>query len=98
MNSILFAKRARGKRLGSYEMLKVEIISTITNTETIAVGDAIRDIARLRKLYGVGRWRKMKGIALARLPDGTTCNAEVHWYEAHGIGRKEIKAKRLLDE
>ena len=79
-------------------MLKVEIIGKITNAETIAVGNSIRDLERLRKSYGMGRWRKMKGIALVRLPDGTVCNAEVHWYEAHGIGRKEAKAKHLLDE
>jgi hypothetical protein len=77
---------------------QVEIIGKITNAEAIAVGSSIRDLARLRKLYGTGRWRKMKGIALVRLPDGAVCNAEVHWYEAHGIGKKEAKVKRLLDE
>jgi hypothetical protein len=79
-------------------MLKVETIGKLTDIETIAAGNSIRDLARLRKSYGIGRWRKMKGIALVRLPDGAVCNAEVHWYEAHGLGRKEIKAKRLLDE
>lgn len=79
-------------------MLKVEIIGRITNAEIIAVGSSIRDLERLCKSYGIGRWRKMKGIALVRLPDGAVRNAEVHWYEAHGIGRKEAKAKRLLDE
>jgi hypothetical protein len=78
--------------------MQTEIIGEIANVETIAVGSSIRDIARLRKLYGAGRWRKRKGITLVRLPDDTVCNAEVHWYEAHGIGRKEIKVKRLLDE
>jgi len=51
----------------------------------------------LRRSYGPGRWRKLKGVASVRLPDGVVCRAEVHWYEAHGIGRKEIKIKRLLD-
>lgn len=78
--------------------MKIEIVGAVIPTETIATGNAIRDIARLRKLYGVGRWRKMKGTALVRLPDGTVYNAEVHWYEAHGIGKKEIKVKRILDK
>jgi hypothetical protein len=74
----------------------IEIIGHIAGSEAIAVGGKIREIERLRKVYGRGRWRKMKGIALVRLPDGTTSPAEVHWYESHGIGRKEIKIKRLL--
>jgi hypothetical protein len=75
-----------------------EIISAITDVETIAVGGSIRGLARLRRTYGPGRWRKLKGIAMVRLPDGLVCKAEVHWYEAHGIGKREIKVKRLLDE
>jgi len=75
-----------------------EIIGEITNIEAIAVGSSIREIARLRKVYGGGRWRKLKGRAMVRLPDGTICEAEVHWYEAHGIGKKEIKIKRILWE
>jgi hypothetical protein len=78
--------------------MDVEIISEITDVETIAVGSSIRDIARLRKLYGEGRWRKLKGLAWVRLPDGIVCEAEVHWYEAHGIGKREIKVKRILGE
>ena len=78
--------------------MDLEIVSEITDVETIAVGNSIRDIARLRKLYGEGRWRKLKGVAVVRLPDGTICQAEVHWYEAHGIGKREIKVKHLLDE
>jgi hypothetical protein len=50
----------------------------------------------LRKTYGSGRWRKLKGIATISLNDGTICEAELHWYEAHGIGKKEIKIKRFL--
>ena len=66
--------------------------------QPIAVGRAIRGVARLRKRYGSGRWRKLKGIARVRLLDGTIRTAEVHWYEAHGIGRKELKIKfPLLD-
>jgi len=78
--------------------MSFEIIGRITEVEAIAVGAAIREVERLRKAYGAGRWRKLKGIATVRLADETVCSAEVHWYEAHGIGRKEFKIKRLLDE
>jgi hypothetical protein len=74
----------------------LEVIGDIADEETIAVGGKIREIERVRKIYGRGRWRKMKGVAIVRLPDGTTSPAEVHWYESHGIGRKEFKIKRLL--
>jgi len=74
-----------------------EIISEITDIDTIAAGNRIRDIARLRRRYGRGRWRKMKGTALVRLANGRIRLAELHWYEAHGIGRKELKRKRYLD-
>ena len=74
-----------------------EIISEIENIETIAIGGKIRDIMRIRKQYGLGRWRKMKGVANVRLQSGSIRNAELHWYEAHGIGRRKMKIKRLLD-
>ena len=73
-----------------------EILGEITQVETIAVGSRIRDLPRLRRLYGRGRWRKLKGIALVRLQTGRIRKAELHWYEAHGIGRKEIKRKRYV--
>lgn len=75
-----------------------EIIGEITSIETIAVGSAIRDIARLRKRYGAGRWRKFKGITTVRLSNGKIRQAEIHWYEAHGIGKKRFKIKRFLEE
>jgi len=75
-----------------------ELISPISYIETIAVGNAIREIARLRKAYGTGRWRKLKGAATVRFVDGSIAIAQVHWYEAHGIGRKEVKIKRLLEQ
>ena len=75
-----------------------EIIGTIENIETIAVGGRIREIMRLRRRYGSGRWRKLKGIARVRLTNGNVRTAEIHWYEAHGIGRKKMKIKRFLDE
>lgn len=79
-------------------LLDFEVVSPIQNVETVAVGVAIRENARLRKVYGRGRWRKLKGTATIRFSDGTVTLAEVHWYEAHGIGRKEIKIKRLLEQ
>lgn len=73
-----------------------DIVSAITAIETIAVGTGIRNIDRLVKLHGKARWRKMKGFALVRLRDGRIRLAELHWYEAHGIGRVELKRKRYL--
>lgn len=70
-----------------------EIVGDINEIETIAVGTGVRNRARLRKQYGKGRWRKLKGVAKVRLPDGTICLAEIHWYEAHGIGKREFKLK-----
>jgi hypothetical protein len=70
-----------------------EIISDITNIEIIAIGTGIRNRERLQKQYGKGKWRKLKGIAQVRLPNGMIRLAEVHWYEAHGIGKKEFKLK-----
>jgi len=77
--------------------MNFEIIGEIREIETIAVGGRIRGIMRLRKQYGSARWRKPKGLASVRLQSGNIRKAELHWYEAHGIGRKKIKIKRLLD-
>ncbi|MCW5883114.1 MAG: hypothetical protein KIS91_19425 [Anaerolineae bacterium] len=75
-----------------------EIQSEITAIEVIAVGRGIRELERLQRRYGEGRWRKLKGVATVRLLDGSIHLAEIHWYEAHGIGRKEFKLKLpLLD-
>ena len=78
--------------------MKFELIGKITDVETIAVGNSIRDIARLRRTYGSARWRKLKGRGTVRLADGTVLEAELHWYEAHGIGRRELKVKDLLED
>lgn len=78
-------------------MASFKIISDITDEDVIAVGNSIHDLVRLRKLYGDGRWRKMKGIAFIQLRNGRIRKAEIHWYEAHGIGRKEFKRKGYLD-
>lgn len=75
-----------------------ELVGDVTGVETIATGGGIRDLPRLRRLYGKGRWRKMKGVARIRLKDGRIRLAELHWYEAHGIGKKEFKRKRYLDQ
>ena len=74
-----------------------EIIGEIENIEEIAVGGRIRDIMRIQKQYGPGRWRKLKGFAVVRLQNGNIRKAELHWYEAHGIGKKKLKIKRFLD-
>ena len=74
----------------------VDIIGEIEEIETIAVGGSIQDIMRIRRRYGPGRWRKLKGVANVRLESGRICKAEVHWYEAHGIGRKKMKIKMIL--
>ena len=73
-----------------------EILSDISDIEIIAKGSGVRERKRLRKAYCQGTWRKVKGIASIKLNDGTICQAELHWYEAHGIGKKEFKIKRLL--
>lgn len=77
--------------------MDVEIVGEITIVETIARGQGIRDLKRLRRNYGKGQWRKVKGIARVRLPSGRIRLAELHWYAAHGIGKREIKRKRYLD-
>ena len=74
-----------------------EVVGEITRIETIAAGTSIGELARLQKRYGKGRWRKVKGVALVRTASGRVRRAELHWYEAHGIGRKELKRKRYLD-
>jgi hypothetical protein len=76
--------------------LMFEIVSPLIDVETIATGREIRELARLQKVHGRGRWRKRKGIARIRLNDGSLHTAEVHWYEAHGIGAKEHKIKRII--
>jgi hypothetical protein len=74
-----------------------EILGDVTDIETIAAGKAIRELPRLRRQYGTGRWRKLKGVATIRLAGGKIRRAELHWYEAHGIGRREFKRKRYVE-
>ena len=74
-----------------------EIVGEISNVQIIAVGRRIHQLERLRRLHGKGRWRKMKGEALVRLASGRVRRAEVHWYEAHGVGQRDMKIKRYLE-
>ena len=80
------------------DALSFEILGQIQNVETIASGHRIRVLRRLNRRYGHGIWRKMKGVAIVRLHDGTILRAEIHWYEAHGIGKVKLKIKRYLDD
>lgn len=74
-----------------------EIIGKIENAETFAAGKGIRELRRLHRAYGKGRWRRRKGIAQVKLPDGSIRLAELHWYEATGVGKQEFKIKRYLE-
>lgn len=75
-----------------------QILGVITHAETIAAGTGVRERKRLRKRYGKGRWRKRKGFARIIILDGSIHLAEVHWHEATGIGKREFKIKRLIEE
>ena len=86
-----------GSRWGNGDYMYFEIMTNITNIEIIAVSGSIRELALLREQYGDGRWRKLKGVALVRLVNGQIRKAEIHWYEAQGIGQKKFKIKRFLD-
>ncbi len=74
-----------------------QIVGPIRDVETIAEGRGIRELSRLNRDYGKGRWRKLKGVATVVLKDGSVRNAEMHWYQAHGIGKRAMKLKRYLD-
>jgi hypothetical protein len=77
--------------------MSFQLVGELRNVETIASGRGIRELPRLRRVYGAARWRKRKGEATIQLESGTVREAELHWYEAHGIGRVEYKIKRFLD-
>lgn len=74
-----------------------KIIGGVSDVEKVASGKGVRERRRLQKFYGGRRWRKLKGTAMVELTDGTMCHAELHWYEAHGIGAREFKIKRILE-
>lgn len=78
--------------------MKLEIVGRIANVEVIASESGVRVRRFLRKAYGSGRWRKLKGIATVRLPNGALRRVEIHWYEAHGIGRRDVRIKDYLEE
>jgi hypothetical protein len=77
--------------------MQFKILGPVKDPVTMVAGSGIRDLVRLRKVYGPGRWRKRKGFAMVELPGGFVCEAEIHWYEATGVGRFEHKIKRLLE-
>ncbi len=85
-----------GGLIQAVTMTKFEILGEIRDIETIAAGRGVYIRRYLERAYGKGRWRKMKGIAKVRLADGTICEAEIHWFEAHGMGRKDFKIKRVI--
>ena len=74
-----------------------EVVSEIVDVETIAIGRGIREFANLKRLFGNAKWRKLKGITDIRLSNGNIRRAELHWYEAHGVGKRKMKIKRFLD-
>ena len=78
--------------------MKFELVGSITMAQVIAAGPGVRVRSRLRKAYGHARWRKMKGIATVRLPNGALRMVELHWYEAHGLGKRDLKIKRYVDK
>ena len=78
--------------------MRIEIVGDISHIETIAIGRRIRELHRLKREYGLGRWRKLKGVARVRIEGGWQVTAEVHWYEATGVGQKEFKIKRILGD
>jgi hypothetical protein len=80
------------------DLTRFEIIGQIGNIETIAVNKQIRELRNLRKLFGSGRWKKLKGVGVARFHNGITFRVELHWYEAHGIGKRKMKIKRLIQQ
>jgi len=82
---------------GSLTGMDFELIGELTDVETIAVNLSIRENADLKARYGGRRWRKLKGIGMIRLASGSVRRAELHWYEAHGVGKRKVKIKRLLD-
>ena len=78
--------------------MEFDVVGPIRDVEVIASRPGIRVLSYLRKAYGRGRWRKLKGVATVRLPNGALRRVELHWYEAHGIGRRDLKIKRYLED
>ena len=77
--------------------MRFQVIGNIEDQQVIAAGTGVRMLRYLRKAYGQGRWRKMKGVSTVRLPNGVLRRVELHWYQAHGIGKRDLKIKRYLD-
>ena len=79
------------------DLSRFQVIGPVSDVRVVAVNRGIRELQRLRKLFGKGRWRKLKGTASVRFANGMTFRAELHWYEAHGIGRRKMKVKQLFE-
>jgi len=77
--------------------VQFDLVGSIEDVEVIATGSSLRILPYLRKVHGPGRWRKLKGVATVRLRNGALRKVELHWYEAHGIGKRDIRIKRYLD-
>jgi hypothetical protein len=92
------ARRKRWRRARTFAAMKFQIIGDIREVAPIARGASVKIRAYLRKAYGRGMWRKLKGVATIRLASGSTRIVELHWYEAHGIGKRDLKIKRYLDQ
>lgn len=86
------------RNLSEDRQVRFELVGTIEQIETIATGPGVKARPFLRKIYGRGRWRKLKGVATVRLRNGKLRRVELHWYEAHGIGKRDIKIKKYLDK
>ena len=77
--------------------MRFDVVGEIEQIESIAIGRGIHELKRLKRFFGGSKWRKLKGTANIRLPNGNIRLAELHWYEAHGIGKRKMKIKKLLD-
>jgi len=87
----------RAVELAKQPRIHFDLEGEIDNIDVIGVGGSIREIMRLRKQFGPGRWRKLKGTATVVLENGTSLRAVVCWHEAHGVGKRKMKIKRFLD-
>ncbi len=74
-----------------------KLVEPLQNVEVISKRFGIRELDRLREQFGGQKWRKLKGFAFVELTNGQIRYAELHWYECHGIGKRKMKIKRLLD-
>lgn len=98
LSTELLAGLARSEVFGQNQGVKFDVVGAIEQVEPIAAGPSVKVRSFLRKTYGRGRWRKLKGVATVRLPNGSLHRVELHWYQAHGIGKRDFKIKGYLDK